>query len=246
MGLIVPLCLTASSVNAAAKQKSEEAPQLPPEAQQQVQQAQQQVQQLQQEQQQLQQVQQAQQQAAALQQQTQSLQSEAQRPAGPEPELNIPIRYFVYSAILGGLGYATGIFSRGPERDLRNPAQHATPDDTQSLYRKAYYGGLISKGFYSLSGAMGGLAAYKTQSAIRSYLTAKARLAAREREMNQRLAQAKSPEEKKAVEMHQALLEPPTPAGTELLVMAPEPPPLQASFAVGPSGEGALSLSVRF
>lgn len=96
----------------------------------------------------------------------------------PEPELNIPIRYFVYSAILGGLGALTGIFSAGPERDLRDPAKHTTPDATRWMYIRAYYGGFVSKGFYALSGAMAGYAGYKTNGAVQDYFKAKAGLAA--------------------------------------------------------------------
>ncbi|MDY7228733.1 hypothetical protein [Hyalangium rubrum] len=175
-----------------------------------------------------------------------ALEETQKKPAGPEPELNLPIRYFVYSALLGGLGYATGLVSAGPERDLRDPAKHPTPDKTKSIYRRAYYGGLVSKGFYGLSGAMGGYAAYRTQSAVRQYLTAKARMAALQKEADKRLAQAGTPEERKAAEVTNALLVPPELVATEILVMPPEPPPLQAGFFVGSQGDASLSLSVRF
>lgn len=168
------------------------------------------------------------------------------RRSGSEPKLNIPIRYFVYSAVFGGLGYATGLLSEGPERKLRDPANHPTQDETLKLYRQARYGGILSKSFYGLSGAMGGYAAYKTQTAIREYLTAKAQMAALQQEADQRLAQASSPEERQAAEVTNALLVPPGPAATELLVIVPEPPPLQAGFIVGPAGDASVSLSVRF
>jgi hypothetical protein len=207
--------------------------------------------------------------AEALKQQVQAAQSEAQQRAqgaqvpqapqaeekkqqsGPEPSLNIPIRYFVYTALFSGLGYATGFLSAGPERSLRNPAKHPNPDKTLTLYREARYGGMISKGFYGLSGAMGGFAAYKTQSAVREYLTAKAQaqMAERQRQVDQRLAQAKSPEERKAVEVANTLWVPPEPGSaelTELLATPPEPLPLQAGFFVGPSGDAAVSLSMSF
>ena len=259
-GLIVLLCLTASSGSAAeAKKKSAEKslPELQQEADE------------------------AARNAEALKQQVQAAQSEAQQRAqgaqlpqapqmpqmpqmpqapqaeekkkqsGPEPSLNIPIRYFVYTALFSGLGYATGFLSAGPERSLRNPAKHPNPDKTLTLYREARYGGMISKGFYGLSGAMGGFAAYKTQSAVREYLTAKAQaqMAERQRQVDQRLAQAKSPEERKAVEVANTLLVPPEPGSaelTELLVAPPQPLPLQAGFFVGPSGDAAVSLSMSF
>ncbi|WP_224369013.1 hypothetical protein [Hyalangium versicolor] len=228
LGLTVLVCLAAQNVTAAEAKKNTEEKQQPKTQQQ------------------------AEQEAEALKQQAQALRQEQlavqeeKKPAGPEPKLNLPIRYFVYSALLGGLGYATGFLARGPERDLRDPAKHSTQDKTQSLYRRAYYGGLISKGFYSLSGAMGGYAAYRTQSSIRQYLTAKAQMAARQKETDARVAQARSPEERLSAEVSQSLVEPQAPLATELLVMVPEPPPLQAGFSVGPSGEGSLSLALNF
>lgn len=97
--------------------------------------------------------------------------------SGPEPELNLPIRYFVYAALLGGLGYATGIFSAGPERELRNPDLHPTREKTQELYVKAYYGGIVSRAFYGASATMTAYASYRVQAAIRDYLQAKAQAA---------------------------------------------------------------------
>lgn len=188
---------------------------------------------------------QAQQQQLQQQQQQQVLAEK--KSAGPEPSLNIPIRYFVYTALFSGLGYATGYLSRGPERDLRDPAKHPTPDETRSLYRKARYAGLISKGFYSLSGAFGAYATYKTQSAVREYLTAKAlQSAALQRGAKQRLAQAQSPKERKDIEVANTLLLPAEPVATELLVTAPEPPPLQAGFFLSPTGDASVSFSVSF
>jgi cobalamin biosynthesis protein CobT len=167
------------------------------------------------------------------------------KPAGPEPELNLPIRYFVYTAVLSGLGYATGFLSAGPERDLRNTAKHRTPDETLSLYRRARYGGLLSKGFYSLSGAVGGYAAYKTQSAVREYLSAKAKLAMQQQQQQARRPTGDSSEQDRlAAEVTRALLVPPLPDSTEIVL--PEPPPIQAGIFLGPSGDTSFSLSVRF
>lgn len=174
-------------------------------------------------------------------------QAAKQQSSAPEPSLNLPIRYYVYTALFSGLGYATGFLSRGPERDLRDPAKHPTQDKTLTLYREARYTGFVSKGFYGVSGAFGAYAAYKTQSSIREYITAKAQaqMAAREREAAQRLAQASSPEQRKSAEVTNTLLAPPADP-SERLVMVPEPPPLQAGFFVGPSGEASLSLSMSF
>ena len=166
--------------------------------------------------------------------------------SGPEPELNLPIRYYVYSAVLSGLGYATGFLAAKPERDLRDPAKHPTPDKTKSIYRRAYYGGLISRGFYGLSGTMGAYAAYKTQSAVRQYFTAKAQQASRQQATDQRLAEATSPAERKAAEVSRALLVPPGELSTEILVAIPKPPPVEAGVFVSPSGDASLSFSVRF
>jgi hypothetical protein len=238
LGLIVLMCLSAQGVNAAeAKKKNEGTTQSSAETQQQIEQAQRDAEALRQ---QAQDAQQMQQQLAAAQQEKKS--------SGPEPSLNLPIRYYVYTAVLSGLGYATGFLSRGPERELRDPAKHPTQDKTLSLYRRAYYGGLVSKGFYSLSGTMGAYAAYKTQSSIRQYITAKAQaqMAQRQREAAERLAQATSPEEKKAAEVTNALLVPSEPMGSEPVVLLPEPPPVQIGLGVGPSVGGAFSLSVQF
>jgi hypothetical protein len=242
LGLIVLLCLTAPGVNAAeATKKSADAP-TPAELRQQAEEATRKAEAL------MQQAQAEQKKLEEAKGATEATKApEAKKQTGPEPSLNIPIRYFVYTAIFSGLGYATGFLSAGPERDLRNPAKHPTQDDTLSLYRKARYGGIISKSFYGLSGAMGGFAAYKTQSAVREYLTAKAQMASLQREADQRLAQAQGPEERKAAEVANTLrVPPPGSDATELLVMAPEPPPLQAGFFVGPAGDASLSLSVRF
>jgi hypothetical protein len=82
---------------------------------------------------------------------------------------------------------------------------------------------------------------------VREYLTAKAQQsAALQREANQRLAQAQGPEEQKAIEVANTLLLPAEPAVTELLVTAPEPPPLQAGFFLSPTGDASVSLSVSF
>jgi hypothetical protein len=91
-------------------------------------------------------------------------------------KLDLPIGYFVASAVLGGLGWATGHFSAGPEIDLRNPNRRESREETLRLYRRAYYGGLVSRGLYAASASVGGVAAFKTQSAVRSYLTEKAQL----------------------------------------------------------------------
>jgi predicted Zn-dependent peptidase len=227
LGLIVLMCLSASTVYGAEKRKSAEE-----------QRAEQQ-----------RQAEEDARKAEELKQQAQAELEEQQKPAGPEPKLNLPIRYFVYTAVFSGLGYATGFLSRGPERDLRDPAKHPTQDKTLSLYRRARYGGILSKGFYSLSGAMGAYASYKTQSAVREYLKATAQQqqsAALEREAKQRLAQAQSSEEQKAIEVANALMLPPEPVATELLITAPEPPPLQAGFFLGPAGDASVSLSVSF
>jgi hypothetical protein len=255
LGLIVLMCLTASTVNGAESKRKSAEEQRRAEQQHQAEedarqaeamkkQAQAELEEAQRKKEELERQIQAQQQ----QQQQQQQQAQAEKkPAGPEPKLNLPIRYFVYTALFSGLGYATGFLSRGPERDLRDPAKHPTQAKTLSLYRRARYGGILSKGFYSLSGAMGAYATYKTQSAVRQYLTAKAQQsAALEREQNQRLAQAQSPEAQKAMEVANALLLPPEPAATELLVTAPEPPPLQAGFFLGPAGDASVSLSVSF
>jgi hypothetical protein len=255
LGLIVLMCLTASTVNGAESRKKtveelkraeqqRQAEEAARQAEALKQQAQAELEEAQRKKKELEQQIQAQQQQ--LQQQQQQAQAE-EKSAGPEPKLNIPIRYFVYTALFSGLGYATGFLSRGPERDLRDPAKHPTPDKTLSLYRRARYGGLISKGFYSLSGAFGAYATYKTQSAVREYLTAKAQQsAALQRKANQRLAQAQSPEEKKDIEVANTLLLPAEPVATELLVMPTEPPPLQAGFFLSPAGDASVSLSVSF
>jgi hypothetical protein len=254
LGLTVLMCLTASTVYGAESKRRAEEEQRQAEQQRQTeeaarqaeamrQQAQAEFEEVQRKKEELERQLQAQQQQQQQQQQALA----EKKPAGPEPELNLPIRYFVYTAVLSGLGYATGFLSRGPERDLRDPAKHPTPDKTLSLYRRAHYGGLISKGFYSLSGAMGAYATYKTQSAVRQYLTAKAmQSAALQREANQRLAQAQSPEGQKAIEVANTLLLPPEPVATELLVIVPEPPPLQAGFFLSPTGDASVSLSVSF
>lgn len=184
----------------------------------------------------------------AAQKQAQAAQQEEKKSSGPEPELNLPIRYYVYTAVLSGLGYATGFLSAKPEKDLRDPAKHPTPDKTKSIYRRAYYGGLISRGFYGLSGTMGAYAAYKTQSNVRQYFAAKARMAmaSRQQAEDSQQANASSPSEQKAAEVTQALLVPPGELSTELLGVLPEPPPVQAGVFVSPSGEASLSLSVRF
>ena len=150
--------------------------------------------------------------------------------------------------MLSGLGYATGFLSAKPEKELRDPAKHPTTDKTKSIYRRAYYGGLVSRGFYGLSGTMGAYAAYKTQSSVRQYLTAKARMAtaSRQQAADQRLAEATSPSEKKAAEVSNALLVPPGELSTEIQVVLPEPPPVQAGVFVSPSGDASLSFSVRF
>lgn len=224
----------------AAEQKLQNAQQQYQGAQQQLQGAQQQLQGAQQ------QYQGAQQQVQDAQQQVQAAQEK--KATGPEPSLNLPIRYYVYTALLSGVGYATGFLSRGPERDLRDPAKHPTQDKTLSIYRRAYYGGLVSKGFYSLSGTVGAYAAYKTQSSIRQYITAKAQaqMAQRQREAAERLAQASSAEQKKAAEVTNSLLVPSEPESSEPVALLPEPPPLQIGLGVGPSGGGAFSLSFQF
>lgn len=246
LGLIVLLCLSAPAVNAAETQRNDtEASPSQREAQQKAEEAEREA---------AEQRARAEQAKEEFEKQLQAAQQKSDEAneamkaakAGPEPELNLPIRYYIYSALLGGLGYATGLISAGPERDLRDPAKHPTPSETKKLYQRAHYGGLISKGFYSLSGAMGGYAAYKTQSAVRQYITAKAQMAALQKEADQRLAQATSPEERKAAEVTNALLVPPEPADTGIPVVLPEPPPLQAGVFVGPSGDASLSLSVRF
>jgi len=247
------MCLTASGVSAAESKKKSAEAQQQAEQQRQAEEAARQAEALKQQAEAELEAAQRKKEELEKQFQVQQLQKEAEekakaetKPTGPEPKLNLPIRYYVYSAVFSGLGYATGFLSRGPERDLRDPAKHPTQDKTLSLYRRAHYGGLISKGFYSLSGAVGAFAAYKTQSAVREYLTAKAQMAALQKEADQRLAKAQSPEERKATEVTNALLLPPEPVATELLVTAPEPPPLQAGFFLSPAGDASVSLSVSF
>jgi chemotaxis protein histidine kinase CheA len=133
-----------------------------------------------------------------------------------EPKLDLPIRYFVYSAVLSGLAYGTGLLSAGPERQLRNPDAGRTRNQTLWLYRRAYYSGLLSNGLYAASGAMAGYAGYKTQGAVREYLTAKAQNAALQ------------------------------PADEDTRwVQAPTAPPLRAGFGVVPGG-ASLSFELSF
>jgi chemotaxis protein histidine kinase CheA len=251
LGLAVLMCLTASTVNGAEPKKKTTEEQQRAEQQRQAEEAERQAEAMkQQAQAELEEAQrkkeELEKQLQAQQQQQQQQEAQAKKPTGPEPKLDLPIRYYVYTAIFSGLGYATGFLSRGPERDLRDPAKHPTQDKTLSLYRKARYGGILSKGFYGVSGTFGAYAAYKTQSAVRQYLTAKAQQsAALQREANQRLAQARSPEEQKDLELANSLLLPPEPVVPELLVV-PEPPPLQAGFFLSPAGDASVSLSVSF
>lgn len=124
----------------------------------------------------------------------------------PEPELNIPVRFFVWTAVFGALGAATSILSAGPERDLRDPAKHQQGFTTWWHFTRAYWGGFISKGFYAASGAMGGYAGYKTQGAVRDYLTAKAGMAQKEGVTNEAFATSDAPSVPLSVEEEPPLL----------------------------------------
>lgn len=142
--------------------------------------------------------------------------------------LDLPIGWYVAAAGLSGLGYLTGLLSASAVRDLRDPNKHINRDETQALYNRAYYGSIVSNGFYALSGAAGGWAAYQTSSAVQDYIKAKASLAA---------ASQPIPQQSEVVAAAAA-------APAELRI--PEPPPVSGAFAVSPKGDVSLFLSVSF
>jgi hypothetical protein len=167
-----------------------------------------------------------------------------------EPELNLPIRYFVYTALLSGLGYATGLLVAGPERALRDPSKHGTISSTNNLYNAVYYGGAISRGFYGASGAMGGYASFKLQGAIREYITAKANAAMARRPADPRRETVALRAPEAAPFQVEAALPEQEQADGPLTITAEreaeQPVPVAFGFTASPNGEGALFFSVEF
>jgi hypothetical protein len=148
-----------------------------------------------------------------------------------EPKLKLPIALLVWTAVFSGLGWATGFLSAGPERTLRNPDKHTTRDATNWVYFQANALGIISKTFYSASGAFGGFATFRTTQAVREYVQAKAAAAMSSRDGVPEAPVASAFDLRPLAE----------PESLELPAL-----PAHAGFVLTPSGEGAMVFSFSY